>query len=206
MPTRSHDPGRPHATSTFCIAADKSSWDSTQKRLKALLDAAAVHPDAQVREAAERLRKALLLGAGEAQTKLKYQQEVDFGRQQVELASSSQVAADIALIGLGSVIDDIRDTTEALANAIGHGTSPQILSKQLQAATTSCRATFASVATDLAWIIDHGTLDINRARATKLRAPLEALAARYPAPSTTTTPAETDDDATPAADDDTPVA
>jgi hypothetical protein len=156
-------------------------WDNMQKRLFAFIDAASMHADANIREAAERLRKLLLLGAGQAQTKLKYHQEVDFGRQQVEITSSGEAAADIALLGLEQAIDDIRQATEDLALCIGYGQGSMTPAARVRAAMTACCTTFDAIATELEWIAEHGEIGIDRTRAAELRAPLEALSARYPA-------------------------
>jgi hypothetical protein len=173
-------------------------WDGSQKRFRALLDVAAADRDVGKREAAARLQKTMLMGAGEAQTQLGYQQEVDFGRQQVKLASTGQAAADIALLGLGDAIDDIRQTTDALATAVGHGKTNHPPSMLVRRALITCASTFNMVATQLAWLAEHGQPGAERTRAASLRAPLEALAARYPAtppaPPPDETPDETPDD------------
>jgi hypothetical protein len=163
-------------------------WDSAQKRLRGLLDVMAADRDEQTREAAARLQNSLLLGAGVGQTQLKYQQEVDFGHQQVKLVSSGQAAADLALLGLQAAIAGIQQTTEALALGIGHGETSDRPSQRLRAAVTACSSMFKAVAEQLAWITDHGEVSVDRDRAAKLLASLEALAARYPA--TTEEPAD----------------
>jgi hypothetical protein len=99
------------------------TWDGAQKPLRALIAAASAGSDQAKRDAGSRLQKTLLLGAGEKQTTLKYQQEVDFGRKQALLIASGQGAADVALLGLGGVMDEIEKATEALSIAIGHGES-----------------------------------------------------------------------------------
>lgn len=156
-------------------------WDTVQKRLKIRIDSAAVDEDMQKQEAAERLRKVMLMGAGQAQTKLKYQQEVDFGRQQVQRAATGQTAADIALLGLGGIITDIQRTSDALAAAIGYGQNTQPPSERLRLALAACASMFSLVAGQLAWLAAHGQVGMEQTRAAKLRASLEALAARYPA-------------------------
>src|SRR5262245_25291286 len=76
------------------------SWDATQKRLRSRRDTAAADKDPKKCEAAGRLKKSLTIGSGgEGQTKLRYHQEVDFGRQQLRITSSGQAAADVALLG-----------------------------------------------------------------------------------------------------------
>jgi len=157
------------------------AWDNTQKQLRAYLDAGAASSDTQKRDAATRLQKALLIGAGEGQTRLKYQQEVDFGRKQIALMSQGQGASDVALLGLGALKHELETTTDALAVAIGHGVAQGRPFERRDAALSRCRAAFASVDDALAFLLDNGHAD-DRERARALRAPLETLAARYPAP------------------------
>lgn len=157
------------------------AWDGAQKQLRALLAAAALSSDAAKREAAGRLQKSLLLGAGEAQTRLKYQQEVDFGRNQALLTSQGQAAADVALLGLGNVMAEIQSTTNALAAAIGHGNSSGRPFERLEEATAACAASFAAVAEQLEWQSQHAQPGPDREQAMSLRAPLETLVERYSA-------------------------
>jgi hypothetical protein len=163
-----------------------TAWDNAQKQLNGYLAAAAASSDPQKRDAAKRLQKSLLLGAGEGQTKLKYQQEVDFGRKQVLLMSQGQGAADVALLGLAPVKGEIATTTEALASAIGHGDSGGRPFERRDAAVALCRAAFAHVSDSLAWLSLNGQPGTDRDRAAALRLPLENLVARYPAPSSAT--------------------
>lgn len=165
------------------------AWDNGQRSLSALLTAAAASSDAKKREAAGRLQKSLLKGRGEAQTKLKYQQEVDFGRQQNKLVSEGQAAADIVLLNLQPAMEEIAATTEALAVAIGHGDGSERPGERLKAAMTACASTFSAVAQQLAWLIDNGEAGADQQRAAELRTPLEKLADRYPGPAQQTTTA-----------------
>jgi hypothetical protein len=162
-----------------------NKWDSCQKQLKALLRAATQSTDALKREAAGRLQKSLLLGAGEAQTKLKYQQEVDFGRKQALIIADGQGKDDITLLGLGAAMLEVSQATDALATAIGHGQSAVTPYARLVAVTAECAASFVAVAEQLAWEIEHGQPGGDRDRAMAMRGPMEKLVARYPAPMAT---------------------
>jgi len=166
------------------VAAEADTvWDSGQRRLSALLSAAALDPDAQKRAAAERLKKAFLKGAGEGQTRLRYQQEVDFGRMQEESAKETQNAADIALLGLGGVFAEIAQSTDALASAIGHGQGKGYRpSERVRVAVNACSLTFSSVEEVISLVAEKG-IPTDRTRAQALLATLHALAKRYPAPS-----------------------
>ena len=158
------------------------AWDSVQKQLQSLIAAGASSSDPAKREAAGRLAKALLSGAGTAQTKLSYQQEVDFGRTQLAYTAKGQGAADVTLLGLGATMTEVQQTTDALAATIGHGQSAGRPFERLAEATAACAASFAVVAEALAWEAKHGQAGGDRERAVHLRAPLEKLAARYPVP------------------------
>ncbi|TKD03203.1 hypothetical protein [Polyangium fumosum] len=166
------------------------AWDGTQKKFGGLL-LASHDKDPEKRAASARLQKAFLLGAGSGQTKLRYQQEVDFGRTQVQLAKEAQHAADIHLLGLDGVIAEIEETTDALADAIGHGQGTgRRPSERRRAALGACSTTFAAVADSIAWAIRCGTPG-DQPRAQALLESLHALAKRYPAPASgTSTPAD----------------
>ncbi|MDI3282850.1 hypothetical protein [Polyangium sp. 15x6] len=159
------------------------AWDGTQKKLGGLLLAASHDKDPEKRAAAARLQKAFLLGAGTGQTKLRYQQEVDYGRTQVQLAKEAPHAVDIHLLGLEQVITEIEETTDALADAIGHGQGKgRRPSERRRAALGACSTTFAAVADSIAWVLRHGAPG-DQPRANALLESLHALARRYPAPS-----------------------
>ncbi|MRG92245.1 hypothetical protein [Polyangium spumosum] len=164
-----------------------TSWDGTQKRLGALLLAASHDPNAEKRAAAARLQKAFLRGTGTGQTKLRYQQEVDFGRTQLELTKEPQHTADITLLDLEGVFGEIQQSTDALADAIGHGEGTgRRPSERRRAAVAACASTFTTVADALAWTQKYGTAD-DLPRTQALLESLFALAKRYPAPSSGTT-------------------
>lgn len=156
------------------------AWDSCQKQLCGLLGVAAESNDLAKREAANRLQKMLLLGAGMGQTRLKYQEEVDYGRKQVALVSQGQAAADVALLGLGAMLGDIALATEALALAIDHGHSVHTPHRRKVKATLACVATFEWAATTLTWLVENAGAGTERDLATQLLGSLEELVARYP--------------------------
>ncbi len=160
-------------------------WDGTQKLLNSMLTVGLASKDPVQRAAAGRLHKILVLGDGEKQTQLKYQQEVDFGRQQVRLMAESQHAADVALLGLESVIADIVKTTNALASAIGHGVTGLTPAKRKRAVTAACMNAFGAVAQQLEWVAEFGMDGADRQKAITLRATLVELATRYPRPHVT---------------------
>lgn len=72
------------------IKALDAEWDAAQRALDLSLLSAAEHKDPAVKEAAIRLRKGMLEGAGATQTNLGYGQEVDFGLQQLSGSKRSR--------------------------------------------------------------------------------------------------------------------
>ncbi len=165
-------------------------WDGAQKQLNGLLEAYAESSDPAKRDAAQRLQGLLLLGGGVAQTLLRYQEEVDFGRKQVALVASDQGAADVTLLGLGPAINEIALATEALATVIGHGETVVPPHARRAKAVAACVQTFGAVAEGLAWLIDQGGDGAERAIATELYASLNELVARYAVPKRESAPIE----------------
>jgi len=165
-------------------------WGNVQKRFSGLIAVARASLNPQEKAAANRLYTTLLLGkSGEGQTRLAYQQEVDFGRKQMRLAEEAQSASDIALLGLGSMMASIASSTEDLAAAIAHGPAELAPARQRKAAVNHCVHVFGTVYRALDWLAEFGeTTDQKKALA--LRASFDDLIARYPArpakPKTTT--------------------
>lgn len=155
-------------------------WDVLQKQLASILGARVVSNDSHKRAAAQRLQSALLLrSSGIGQTKLPYQEEVDFGRQQVQHVCQGQGAADVALLGLVPLLVEISSATEALAISIGYGVSTKTPQERKASARAACAATFSSAAYWLGWIAEYGSEPADRERAAALLVPLEELAARH---------------------------
>ncbi|MBK9259552.1 MAG: hypothetical protein IPM54_06900 [Polyangiaceae bacterium] len=154
-------------------------WDGCQKQLNGMLGVFAASNDSVKRDAATRLQKTLLLGAGEGQTQLRYQEEVDFGRKQVALVSHGQGAADVALLGLSPMMTEIAAATEALAAVIGHGTTTAPPHMRRAKATAACSMTFGWAAESLEWIIEHGGNAPEREIAMAMHASLKDLVERY---------------------------
>lgn len=165
-------------------------WDACQKQLNGMISVHSVSHDATKRDAAARLQKTLLIGAGAAQTQLRYQEEVDFGRKQAALVAEGQGATDATLLGLHPLLNEIAAATEALAATIGHGetVSPPYLRRAK--AVTTCALTFGWAADYLDWMIQSGGNSPERDIAMTLHASLAELSQRYPAPVRTSHSAE----------------
>ncbi len=167
------------------LAELDAAWDSTQRKLYHVLGSASEDKDPEVRAAAERLKGALLEGAGIAQTNLSYDEEVDFGRHQAALMSKGPRAEDVKRLGLGAVRAEIQATTEALARGLGRGPGEQRTGaryKRVRAAARACAAAFNGIHGEIAWFVEHTPQGKARKRLEKMLAPLQALLERYPAP------------------------
>lgn len=153
-------------------------WDACQKELSALLDAASASNDPAKREAAARLRNLLLPEADERQMKLRYEEEVDFGRLQLSLVEHGQAEADVALLGLEPLLAEIANATDSLADSIrqGFSTEPQ---KQTALAVANCVNVFGWAANSLTWMVEQGAEGPEKDLANALLESLWNLSSRY---------------------------
>lgn len=160
-----------------------AGWDSCQRKLNYRLAEHAESKDPEVRKAAERLRAQLLHGGGTGQTSFDYDQEVDFGRNQIELCKEAATAADVKKLKIGDLVQEIVETTEALAAGNGRTAgskragAPSI--KQREAVAACCVA-FNGVHGNLAWFIENTPNGPERDKLIELQAPFEALLVRNP--------------------------
>lgn len=158
-------------------------WDSSQRALNLALLAAAEHREAETRAAAERLRAALLMGGGAAQTQLSYEQEVAFGYAQLEHAGTPPLAADVRAVELWGYLERVKEATDALAIGLGHG-APLLRAdpraQRIRAALTACATAFAAIHEQLGWVLEHTAAGAERQRLAALEAPFSALLERYP--------------------------
>lgn len=175
------------AASAEVLAELDRQWDSTQRRAYHFLGAAVEDKDVAKREAAVRLSAVLLAGNGTAQIIFSHDDEVDFGRQQVELASKGSLADDAKAIGLAPLLKEIQATTEALAKGLGRGPGQKragARSRRLRDAMAACSVSFNAIHDELAWTGEHTPAGATRKLLEDLRAPFEALLARFPPPAT----------------------
>jgi hypothetical protein len=165
-------------------------WDSTQRKLHFILGGAGEDKNPSRRDAAERLRGALLLGNGTAQTLLSWDEEVDFGRQQLALTAEGPLADDSRRLGLHAVLKEVEETTEALARGLGRSPEQKrgvARSIRLRSALAGCAAAFNGIHHEIAWFLDHTEDGDTRVRIEQMLAPFQALLDRYPSTSSTNT-------------------
>lgn len=170
-----------NALSAPGLAELDARWDAAQRRLFHRIAIGVDDENRQVREAADRLRAALLAGNGVAQTQLDYEAEVDFGRGQMALSrEGGALHADAKRLKLGEALSEVEKTTEALAAALGRGTGEKRKppSRQLKEAVAECAASFNAVHEELAWFIAHTPAGSERDALSIRLAPLEALLTR----------------------------
>ena len=166
------------------LAELDAAWDASERRLYHRICCSAEDRDPAVREAAERLRGALLSGNGTAQTNLTYDEEVDYGRHQVVLMSKGAVARDVQICGLAGAREEIAEVTEALAHGLGRAPGEKRKGsrhQRIRAARSACAAAFNGIHGEIAWFIGNMVPSKGRTRAEKLLAPFRALLERYPA-------------------------
>ena len=160
-------------------------WDAAQRSFNSFNTSALDDADPEVRAAAERIGTVMLDDGGTAQTGWGYEDEVDFGRNQILVAAQEPVAADLKKLGAQKHLKRIAETTEALAKGLGRGPGEKrapTRSKQIREAMRACTTTFNVIHEDLEWLIDHTPPGKQRDELEKLHAPFLALLERHPGP------------------------
>lgn len=158
------------------------AWDATQRRLFHRIAVHVDDPDADLRARADRLFSQLLSGTGIAQTRLDYDDEVDWGRRQVALTKpGGALAEDAKKLRLGDVLAEVATTTEALAKGLGReaGTTRKPPSRKLRDAVAECAASFNAVHEALVFYAGRTAPGPERDRLLALVAPLERLLERH---------------------------
>lgn len=170
------------APSAASVADD--GFDHRQRAFDASLDLALLSDDPAEVAAAQRLKDALTLGGGTAQTALSYQDEVDFGRDQVRRAQQPPLSDDVAALNLTRRVADIHAATERLALTLGRIDQDPNLppSRRLILTRAACTTTLNCVHTLLNNLRANAPSAATRDQISKLLAPFEALLARHPAP------------------------
>jgi hypothetical protein len=167
-------------------AADER-WDAAQRKLEARITLAEQDDNEAIAKAGARLRNALLLGSGLAQTKLSYPEEVAFGHKQINLlradkATGSTYASpkeDAALLNLSGIINEIEQRTLSLEQILPKEGTELSQFDQLKEIYNDCISLLRSV---------HHELDLQKAatangetrqRISELKAPFMNLLNQY---------------------------
>ncbi len=160
-----------------------TEWDASQRALHLFLASETEQKDPERKAAAERLRGSLLAGAGTEQTTYGYEEEVDFGYQQIARSKKAPLEADVQKVGLGPYLARVEEATNALAKGIGRepGKKRAAPSKRLREALGVCSTAWNAVHEDLDFCFEHARPGKEREMLDALRAPFLALLERYPA-------------------------
>lgn len=184
--------------SAAALAELDAEWDAAQRALHLFLASAAEGRDPAHRDAAIRLRGALLAGAGTEQTQYGYDAEVDFGGHQVAIASKAPRSADVKKVGAGAYLKRIEEATTALARGLGRSsgqTRAIARSKRIREAMTACTSAFNAIHDEISWLLAHTPSGKQRELLEALHAPFLALLERSP-PRALTADEKDDDTAT----------
>ncbi|WP_437525995.1 hypothetical protein WME79_40115 [Sorangium sp. So ce726] len=169
--------------SAAALAELDAEWDAAQRALHLLLASAAEGRDPAHRDAAIRLRSALLAGAGTEQTQYGYDAEVDFGWHQVAIASKAPRSADVKKVGAGAYLKRIEEATTALARGLGRSsgqTRAIARSKRIREAMAACTSAFNAIHDEISWLLEHTPSGKQRELLEALHAPFLALLERSP--------------------------
>ncbi|WP_437951744.1 hypothetical protein WME98_13815 [Sorangium sp. So ce296] len=171
--------------SAAALAELDTEWDAAQRALHLFLASAAESKDPAQRDAAVRLRGALLAGAGTEQTRYTYDAEVDYGWHQVAVAGKAPLAADVKKVGAGPHLRRVEEATEALAKGLGRSAGQKravARSKRIREAVAACTQAFNGIHDDIGWLIEHTPSGKQRELLEALHAPFLALLERSPQP------------------------
>ncbi|WP_437925967.1 hypothetical protein WMF37_44075 [Sorangium sp. So ce291] len=169
--------------SAAALAELDTEWDASQRALHLFLASAAESKDPAQRDAAVRLRGALLAGAGTEQTRYTYDAEVDYGWHQVAVAGKAPLAADVKKVGAGPHLERVEEATEALAKGLGRSSGQKravARSKRIREAVVACTQAFNAIHDDIGWLIEHTPSGKHRELLEALHAPFLALLERSP--------------------------
>jgi hypothetical protein len=160
-----------------------ASWDKTQRRLYFSVAANTADPDPAKSSAAEKIKDSpgMFLGDGLGQTRLPYEQEVDHGRGQLAMLRGG-LRTEVALLGLGPIVEDVANTTEEFATALGRssGKSSKTRAEQVNTALKECRQACNFTLSALGWHTTQPGLSQEASHELEeLLAPLKALLKRY---------------------------
>ncbi|HRI69807.1 MAG TPA: hypothetical protein PK156_36510 [Polyangium sp.] len=119
---------------------DSMAW-AQQKQLCAVLDLASRSSDPAKRDAARRLQQMFLFDVGEAQSN-EQSLEIDMAHIQMSLVEHGQAEADVQLLGIEPLLNEIAMNSESFSNG-SKSEGVTSFSRKKAAAMASCVGTFA---------------------------------------------------------------
>ena len=130
----------------------QARWERCQNRLSHTVAVDEDDESTERQTMARRVRAALLVGNGTGQNGMPADKQVDHGRMQVcQCRQGTQLHRDLEALNYGHLIEDIRTSTEALAEAVGRNAT----AKQASARSALIRDALGKAATDFLWV-DRG--------------------------------------------------
>lgn len=158
-------------TSVVLLELDQA-WDGLQRILHTRLLLFELDGTEEEREAAIKLRPLLLYQGGLGHTQFELKDEATFGKAQVALARSADLAPLIALLGLEELIDRIEKKSLELEGALKPGESR---SSRIRSAISQCVFTLNGVHSILENMERQATPGAFQEKLAALRAPFEEL-------------------------------
>lgn len=157
------------------------AWSKAERRFVVAVELLTLDDDPEIARAAERVQTVLCEGGSRAMTLRSLDEKVAFGRNQLAVAATPATAALVERLGLGDKLDDIRERTDDLADAIrctGGSAERRPRSKRITRATATCAAVFNWVHEGLARMAETTHDPSEREALHVLIAPFEDLLAR----------------------------
>lgn len=153
------------------------AWVLAQKRFGATLDLLALDDDPAIVQAARRVRAVLCDDATDI-VRRSADAKVDFGRNQLAVAATEDVAPLVAKLGLRDRLEEVRRCTDDLDGAGRDDDGRASRSQRIKQASVACAAAFNWVHEGLQFASQRATSASARESIDALLAPLEQLLAR----------------------------
>jgi hypothetical protein len=153
------------------------AWVLAERRFCAAVDLLVLDGDPAIMQAAKRVRDVLCDGATDV-VRRSADAKVDFGRNQLAVAATDDIAPLVAKLGLRDRLDDVRKCTDDLDGARNDEDGRTSRSRRIVQATVACAAAFNWVHEGLQIASQRATNALERESIDALIAPLEQLLAR----------------------------
>lgn len=163
------------------VQSADAPWDDAERRLVLTVQIKTLDADASVRADALRAQALLCPDGSTAMTRLDAQEEVDFARNQLQLAREPSLAAIVERLGLRALLDDVARCTDALDLAVrGGGAEASSRSQRIKRAHRRCVTAFNHVHEGLTMLADQETRPKEKQKLAALLDPFTRLLARRP--------------------------
>ncbi len=153
------------------------AWVLAERRFCAAVDLLVLDGDPAIVQAAKRVRDVLCDGATDV-VRRSVDAKVDFGRNQLAVAATDDLAPLVAKLGLRDRLEDVRRCTDDLDDTRQDEDGRTSRSRRIVQATIACAAAFNWVHEGLQIASQRATSAVARESIDALIAPLEQLLAR----------------------------